>query len=133
MAKRAAGRRRTDEGTSGRVDEGTRDGAGQGTSSLVHSFTRAPAHSLVHRTSGQRAGKTGKCASCGGTDFEDGTIALYNSISYLVFSSQKRPFVTLGNSLRARVCLGCGRVELFAPAKAFKKTSGKGMSGERED
>jgi predicted nucleic-acid-binding Zn-ribbon protein len=71
--------------------------------------------------SGQRAEKTGKCPSCGGADFEEGTIALYNSISYMVFSSEKRPFVTLGNSLRSRVCLGCGRVELFAPRKDFGK------------
>ena len=62
-----------------------------------------------------------KCPNCGKTRFEDGSLALYNSISYLVFNSKKRPFVTLGNSLNARVCLNCGRVDLFAPPKAFKK------------
>jgi len=61
------------------------------------------------------------CPDCGGTKFDEGTVALYNSISYLVFSSEKHRFVTLGNSLKARVCLGCGRMELFAPPKAFKK------------
>jgi len=66
-----------------------------------------------------------KCPNCGKTRFEEGSLALYNSISYIVFNSEKRPFVTLGNSLRARVCLGCGRVDLFAPKKAFKKPSGQ--------
>jgi predicted nucleic-acid-binding Zn-ribbon protein len=65
-----------------------------------------------------------KCPNCGGTSFDQGTMALYNSISYLVFNSEKRKFVTLGNSLNARVCLKCGRVELFAPAKALKKNKG---------
>jgi len=86
------------------------------------------------RKAPRKAGPAGlKCAVCGDTHFEEGTLALYNSISYIVFSSEKRPFVTLGNSLRARVCLGCGRVELYAPKKAFGKTSGKGTSGKRED
>ena len=62
-----------------------------------------------------------KCPNCGGTGFDDGTMALYNSISYLVYNSEKEKFVTLGNSLNARVCLKCGRLEFFAPPKAFKK------------
>jgi predicted nucleic-acid-binding Zn-ribbon protein len=77
-----------------------------------------------------RAEKRGKCPSCGGSEYDEGTLALYNSISYVVFSSKKRPFVTLGNSLRSRVCLGCGRVEFYAPRRAFNKTSGKGASGK---
>ena len=68
--------------------------------------------------------QTMKCPFCGGKRFEDGTLAIYNSISYIVFNSEKRPFVTLGNSLRARVCLDCGRVDLFAPKKAFEKKKG---------
>ena len=70
-----------------------------------------------------------KCPNCGKTRFEEGSLALYNSISYIVFNSEKRPFVTLGNSLRARVCLGCGRVDLFAPTKAFKKTNARRAAG----
>ena len=62
-----------------------------------------------------------KCPNCGGRRFEEGTLALYNSISYIVFSSKKNRFVTLGNSLNARVCLKCGRVDLFTPAKALVK------------
>ena len=74
-----------------------------------------------------------RCPECGEIRSEEGTLALYNSISYLVFSSERRPFVTLGNSLRSRVCLGCGRVELYAPARAVGETSGNGMSRERQD
>ena len=73
-----------------------------------------------------------RCPECGEIRSEEGTLALYNSISYIVFNSEKRPFVTLGNSMRCRVCLGCGRVELFAPVKALRETSGKGTSGKRE-
>ena len=62
-----------------------------------------------------------KCPGCGGTRFDEGTLALYNSISYLVFNSGERKFVTLGNSLNARVCLKCGRVEFSVPPRALEK------------
>lgn len=70
---------------------------------------------------GEAGGKRKECPGCGSARFEEGTLALYNSISYLVFNSNKSRFVTLGNSLNARVCLDCGRVDLSVPPKAFKK------------
>ena len=86
---------------------------------------RRPVSMTGHRqkavVSSRRKAPT-RCPACGGSEFEEGTLALYNSISYLVFNSEKNKYVTLGNSLNARVCLKCGRLELFAPPKAFKKS-----------
>ena len=66
-----------------------------------------------------------RCPGCGGSEFEEGTVALYNSISYLVFNSERNKYVTLGNSLNARVCLKCGRTDLYLPPKALAGRAGK--------
>jgi hypothetical protein len=69
-----------------------------------------------------------ECPACGGKEFDEGSMAIYNSISYLVYSSKKEQFLTLGNSLKARVCLGCGRLDLFAPAMGGKSPAPKKMA-----
>jgi len=63
-----------------------------------------------------------KCPNCGGKKFDEGTLGLYNSISYLVYNSEKHKFKTLGNSVNVRVCLKCGHLDIFIKAKALKET-----------
>jgi Zn ribbon nucleic-acid-binding protein len=72
-----------------------------------------------------------ECPNCGGTDFDEGSLGLYNSISYVVYNSEKHKFKTLGNSVNVRVCLKCGHLDIFVKPKALKdeKANGKAKSG----